>query len=350
MGKETVKTARTVHHTGSRCAYYNENNPFAASWLKELIKAGMIAPGEVDDRSIEDVTPNDLMGYTQYHFFAGIGVWSYALRCAGWPDDRPVWTGSCPCQPFSVAGKQKGFSDERHLWPVWFRLIAECKPFIVFGEQVASRGGFTWFDAVSSDMENAGYTCGAVDTCAAGFGAPHIRQRLYWVAYADGEQSYRSRCQQSGRRAEFADGGGIIGLADPAFRGDGAFHGKPVKGVRPQKATGGHGFSGGLGNAGGTGLEGYAGHGDGETGRQEQDRSASTAGRNGGSLPTDGFWRNADWLLCRDGKWRPVEPGTFPLAHGTAARVGRLRGYGNAICAPQAEVFIRAVMEYIFTR
>ena len=100
-------------------AYYNEIDPFAAQWLRELIKAGHIAPGEVDTRSIENA------GFTQCHFFAGIGTWSYALRCAGWPDDRPVWTGSCPCQPFSAAGKRKGTSDERHLWPTFFHLIGQ---------------------------------------------------------------------------------------------------------------------------------------------------------------------------------------------------------------------------------
>jgi DNA (cytosine-5)-methyltransferase 1 len=77
-------------------AYYNEIDPFAAAWLRELIKAKHIAPGDVDERSIEDVVPSELMGYTQCHFFAGIGVWSHALRCAGWTDDRPIWTGSCP--------------------------------------------------------------------------------------------------------------------------------------------------------------------------------------------------------------------------------------------------------------
>jgi len=86
-------------------AYYNEIDPFAAEWLRQLIKDGLIADGEVDERSIEDVTPNELAGFTQCHFFAGIGGWSYALRLAGWPDDQPVWTGSCPCQPFSTAGK-----------------------------------------------------------------------------------------------------------------------------------------------------------------------------------------------------------------------------------------------------
>ena len=57
---------------------------------------------------------DDIAGYTQCHFFAGIGIWSYALRLAGWPDDRQVWTGSCPCQPFSAAGKGEAFNDERH--------------------------------------------------------------------------------------------------------------------------------------------------------------------------------------------------------------------------------------------
>ena len=79
--------------------YYNENNKFNAQWLRELIKRGAIAPGDVDEASIEDVVPADLAGYTQCHFFAGIGTWSYVLRRAGWPDDRRLWTGSCPCFP-----------------------------------------------------------------------------------------------------------------------------------------------------------------------------------------------------------------------------------------------------------
>ena len=323
-------------------AYYNEIDPFAASWLRELIKAGLIAPGHVDERSIEDVRPSDLAGFEQCHFFAGIGVWSYALRCAGWPDGRPVWTGSCPCQPFSAAGKGGGFADERHLWPAFHYLISQCRPPVIFGEQVASRDGLAWFDLVQTDMEAAGYACGAVDTCAAGFGAPHIRQRLYWVAHAEGKRlSYR------GQRKIFS-----ISAQDC---------GNPCE----------------LGNAISAGLEGYAGHGHGEAGREGASGSVAEAGNscrlentcghgrqargehnNGddggqsgaaGALfwpgPTNGYWQAADWLFCRDGKWRPVEPGTCPLAHGAANRVGRLRGYGNAIVAPQAAAFIGAYME-----
>ncbi len=163
-------------------AWYNEIDPFAASWLRELIKAGHIAPGVVDERSIEDVLPSELVGFTQCHFFAGIGGWSVALRLAGWPDDRPVWTGSCPCQPFSQAGKGAGFADERHLWPAWHHLIRERRPGVIFGEQVASRDGLAWLDLVHADLEAAGYACGVVDYCAAGVQAPHIRQRLWFVA------------------------------------------------------------------------------------------------------------------------------------------------------------------------
>jgi len=162
-------------------AYYNEIDQFAASWLRELIKAGHIAPGEVDERSIVKVQPEDLRGFTQCHFFAGIGVWSYALRAAGWPDDRPVWSASLPCQPFSASGKRKGFEDERHLWPVFFKLLEACLPPVIFGEQVASKDGLAWLAVVKMDLNKAGYAVVPADLPASGFGAPHIRQRLYFL-------------------------------------------------------------------------------------------------------------------------------------------------------------------------
>lgn len=162
-------------------ALYNEPDPYAAQWLRNLIAAGHIAPGVVDERSISDIKPSELDGYTQCHFFAGIGVWSYALRRAGWPDNRPIWTGSCPCQPFSIGGAGCGFADERHLWPHFHWLIEQRRPSVVIGEQVASKDGLEWLDLVSSDLEGAGYAFAASDLCAAGFEAAHIRQRLYWI-------------------------------------------------------------------------------------------------------------------------------------------------------------------------
>ena len=298
-------------------AYYNEHDRFAAAWLRELIKAGLIAAGDVDERSIEDVVPSELTGYTQCHFFAGIGVWSYALRRAGWPDDRPVWTGSCPCQPFSAAGKGGGFTDERHLWPAFYHLVSQCRPVTVFGEQVASKDGLAWLDLVQADLEGTGYTVGAVDTCAAGFGAPHIRQRLYWVADAQSSHGGLSiRREESGENnPQFERRGSIDGVAD-ADRS--------------------------LADANDSGLEGW-GVGWDDTGQVSF--GPSSLERQRGPGPVNGFWGDADWLRCRDDKWRSVRPGSFPLVDVAPARVGRLRGYGNAIVAVQAEAFIKAYLE-----
>ena len=167
-------------------ALYNEIEPFAADWLDELARQGHIAPGRVERRSVADLTVADVAGPGQRHFFAGIGGWALALKRAGVADNASVWTGSCPCQPFSSAGKGRGVRDPRHLWPAWFRLIEECKPAVIFGEQVASRLGLAWFDGVRLDLERCGYAVGAADLCAASHDAIHVRQRLWWVAHAEG--------------------------------------------------------------------------------------------------------------------------------------------------------------------
>ena len=299
-------------------AYYNEHDPYAAQWLRNLIAAGHIASGDVDERSIEDVHPDDLKPYTQCHFFAGVGVWSLALRRAGWSDDRPVWTGSCPCQPFSAAGEGAGFADERHLWPAFAWLIAERQPAVVFGEQVASKAAGPWLDLVQTDLEAMEYAFGAIPFPAAGIGAPHIRDRTYWVADANSDrQSPRRLPVRPGRQDQaeaIEPGNGQAGRLANAERG----YATEFEGQRPRP-----------GNAQGAGAPGEP------EGRRALPHPP-TAG------PVNGLWADADWLFCRDGKWRPVEPGTFPLAHGAPARVGRLRAFGNAINAEAATQFIAA--------
>lgn len=212
-------------------AYYNEIDPYAAQWLRNLIVAGHIAPGEVDERSIVDVHADDLKGFTQCHFFAGIGGWSRALRLAGWSDDRRAWTGSCPCQPLSSAGKQKGHLDERHLWPAFFDLITECGPAEVFGEQVAGADGLRWMSAVRSDLEGHGYACGVASLPGFIAGSPQQRQRLYWVASSDSsrldriaEQDEQSQTGIKTSRRHDADGrcGSIWASAVPMEGADGA--------------------------------------------------------------------------------------------------------------------------------
>ena len=382
-------------------AFYNERDPYAAEWLRNLIAAGHIAPGVVSEEDIRDLRPADLAGYTQCHFFAGIGVWSHALRAAGWADDRPVWTGSCPCQPFSAAGRRAGVADERHLWPHWHWLIDQCRPATVFGEQVASKDGLGWLDLVSADMEGSGYAFGASDLCAAGVtveweesqtgqwlrraihdctdpviarmlgdfadwagagnlgdGGEHIRQRLYFVGMADADRGERDRitdgegCQRDG-----APTGWQQGDSEPQCRGaDGGVADALPAGRAERRAVAGSGQVAGRGSVGGmadaasTGrrskwADGYA------TDVFEADTAGQAkSGRNGADCrphaPMLGR-HAADWLFCRDGKWRPVEPGTFPLAHAAPARVGRLRAYGNALDAETAAGFVAAVMEAV---
>ena len=496
---------------GMNYHYYNENDPYAAQWLRNLMAAGHIPEGCVDTRSIVDVQPEDLTVFTQCHFFAGIGGWPLALRLAGWPVDKPVWTGSCPCQPFSVAGKRKGNSDERHLWPEMFRLISECSPSTVFGEQVASadvigvaadagmsdvwsgkafirvqewiegeevhslqrlyeiggsgvtenkatvgarqqevegekqgmvsdigsagpsqgkrypagyhlsrdsgqggqgnlrgygdsvqsglsasmelpvigsdrsggriyvreykgrdlrlqrdgecvgrathhrdRGGANdaeaaelerllgeirreskatdrpeWVTGVRADLERCGYAFGASVLSAASAGAPHIRQRLFWVADATEQGEWRR---------------GLCGPGEGVSAAD----------QRTSGQSGGRGFANGMGNTTGNGREQ---RGTEPVGRGlEPRRSTSGLGNSTGEQVGDagqprrrsnapGFWGAFDVVPCADGKARRIESGTFPLAHGVPGRVGKLRAYGNAIVPQVAAGFIEAFLE-----
>jgi len=319
-------------------AYYNEIEPFAAQWLRNLIAKGIIADGEVDERSIVDVTPNELRGFTQCHFFAGIGVWSYALRQSGWGDDRPVWTGSCPCQPFSSAGKRKGIDDKRHLFPHFHHLIKECRPVTVFGEQVANKAGESWFDLVSADLAGEGYTAGMSVFPACGIGAPHQRKRLYWVAEDTVGNSDRQRQDGVNILLQRKEQGRVKKDSIEATGSSEAIYvGNTQRGRANELAhTAVHG------HATANGLREEV-----ESSKQTRKKLIGQPTRSSDdSHPqaTNGMWRNADWLYCRDDKWRSVEPGTFPLANGATKRVGRLRGYGNAIVAPQAQSFIEAYM------
>ncbi|HBW5839149.1 TPA: DNA cytosine methyltransferase [Klebsiella pneumoniae] len=302
-------------------AYYNEIDPHAAQHLRNLIDAGHIAPGVVDTRSIEDVTPNDLIGFNQCHFFAGIGGWSLALRRAGWPDSRPAWTASCPCQPFSAAGKGLGFADERHLWPSAHWLIGQRRPVVVFGEQSGSADANDWIDLVQADMEALGHAFGAVAFPSASVGAPHQRDRAYWVADADSNGRERRLSGRTDPQREAIDGQArcdraACGLADADHE------------QRPLAMS-------------------ARGHAD--VSRQWNKDSEAASGcscvmRPG---PVNGFWRDADWLHGRDGWWRPVRPGSFPLADGVPARVGRVRTYGNAINIEAAAAFIKSYMAVV---
>lgn len=262
--------------------FYNENAPFPAQWLRELCAVGAIPAGRVDGRPIQEVETRDLDHYDICHFFSGIGVWSYALEQSGWPKSGlRTWTASLPCQPFSQAGRRTGFADNRHLWPTFFRLVQLGRPSVILGEQVASPDGFAWLDVVFSDLENEGYAVAAADIPAAGFGAPHKRQRLYWFAARMGDTANIQRQLLRGGRQES---------------------------VRWQEPPGE---------------------------RSPSDPSNSAAG----------YWHDALWVQCLDGRRRPVGPGLRTLADRSPGSVELLRAYGNACNAEVAVGFAVATRE-----
>lgn len=303
--------------------YYNEFDPKAAQWLRNLVAAGLIPQGVVDERSIKEVEPDELKRYTQCHFFAGIGGWSYALQLADWSEDRPVWTGICPCQPFSTAGKQKGKADERHLWPVWFRLIRECRPPVVFGEQVAAAVTHEWLDEVSTDLESENYAIGSAIIPACGVGSPHKRDRLWFVADARSEKPFGlSETKEREKKISIGCERDITcDVANP-----------------DNQRLQGHG--------------GFVKQHD-QAGWQEQT----------GLFAEAGFW-HGEWIVCPDGKQRLIEPSIRLLAHGVSGRmavqrtnecgeaevhwynrVAALKAFGNAIVPQVAAEFIKAYME-----
>lgn len=300
--------------------YYNEIDEYAVAWLRNLISNGLIPDGDVDSRSIVDVQPEDLNGYTQHHFFAGIAGWALAARLAGWPDDREIVTGSCPCQGESVAGKKLGADDPRHLWPDFFRLIRARRPPVVMGEQVSRAAGTHWLDGVWTDMENENYAFRAIDIPACAVDAPHIRSRLWWIA------------------ERLADAEGISGkIGRPGGTGAGP----------RQLPPGGHYAvgsarlsNGSLDHADGAGRQGRTAHG-GDDGQELQapERADVGYGSNGS------WWANHEWIRCHDGKARRTEPSIPMLVVGLSKRVALWRGFGNAISPVLAAEVIKAYMD-----
>jgi len=363
--------------------YYNDNDPKVCAWLRELIAAGELPAGTVDERSILEIEPTDLAWYDQCHFFAGIGGWPLALRWAGLEGRAGIWSGSCPCQPLSCAGKRQGHTDERHLWPTFYRLIAECRPATVFGEQVASADGREWFAGVRLDLEGLGYACGGADLCAAGVGAPHRRQRLFWVADVqregleghagderDGREPGRNGAQATGHVAACGATGRV---ADAEYAERRTKHDKHGQ-AQGRDGLGGGGDVGGLGDAKCSGRHDWR-----RVHRRRDEEGRRIEATERGQLrdeveragaPCD--WSRFDILPCRDGKARRVESqpqqmvdgvsahldalrhaglsedqigaavSTFPLTEHAIGRMMLLRGMGNAIVPPLAAAFIRA--------
>lgn len=317
--------------------WYNEIDPFVAEWCENITGCA------VDRRSIKEVQPHDLAGVTRAHFFAGLGTWDLALELAGWPAEREVWTGSCPCQPFSVAGKRKGAADDRHLFPAWFRLIRECRPGAIFGEQVASEDGLGWLDAVFDALESEGYACGAAVLPAAGVGAPHKRERIFFVADRESERRHGGKVATQGIRGSAQR---LAVLADRSGARLEERGGERGNALEELPAAQRDGVAGRLARAHGQRLEEQGLH----AGRRRQEQAAANE---------RGPWDldQCEWRLCADGKARPVEPGLEPVVDGVSFRLadGRARAdtsraklieaIGNAIVPQVAALFVESFLE-----
>lgn len=379
-------------------AYYNEFDPAAAHILKAMIDFGVIAPGEVDTRSIKEVQPDDLIGFTQCHFFAGGGLWSVAARLAGWPDYEPLWTGSCPCQPFSAAGKGAGTDDPRHLWPDFHRLISARRPPVVMGEQVAGAAGYGWFDGVRSDLAGEGFASRTVDFPACSVDAPHQRNRLYWVAMEEpnsrrqegrsvlgpgqGDSADQWNAHGQPRGPNGCSGQGVTlgdafgkGLEGQRRHGDGSWRQKPGGSVAEADGAERYDVANGAGKGRNAGtFAGVRGEAQGQRARHvEPERSsgfdcdglyadADSSGRAGwqegeerGSLVGTSFerdllrngtyWSDAEWIVCHDGKARRTKPGIRFLVDGLPGRVDLWRVGGNAIVPEAAKEVIAAFID-----
>lgn len=261
--------------------YYNEFDEPTAWWLKGLSDNGIIPKGVVDTRSIVDVDPDELKQYTQCHFFAGIGGWAYALMLANAPKELNIYTGSCPCQPFSNAGRKKGMDDERNLWKVFYEIIDRNRPAIVLGEQTDTAIRFGWLDVVCNDLEASGYSTGAAILTASMLGSPHTRRRLYW--------------------------GGVQknALEDP-------------NGIRFKRELSLGDQRGSIGQ-----LQSHS----------EEPVSSCKC-----------FWEYGEWQKGTNGKSYLFQPGDFPLVNGVPNRVLKCRGYGNAIVPQVGAFFIKALL------
>jgi len=312
--------------------YYSDNDPYCAHWLYNLIQANLIPPGHIDTRPIQDVRPRDLAKYTQCHFFAGIAGWPLALRLANIGPDVPLWTGSCPCQPFSAAGLRRGFADERHLWPHWFHLISVCKPSTIFGEQVTKSAD--WLRLVRGDLEAVGYAVGAMPIEAASAGAFQLRDRYWFVARSCGaelrDQSGRSN-GANGKSSDVArdDSQEAIDLASSSSKGLEEPEGFASDARSQQPSTQ---------RDGAVGMEHGSGDGWGEGWTEHEFRSR-------GFTAAVASFRGSQFVECPDGKWRPLPPPRVRwLGNEIPARVAKLRALGNAIVPQVAAEFLTAAL------
>ena len=229
--------------------------------------------------------------------------------------------GGFPCQPFSVAGKQKGTDDGRYLWPEFSRLVWELRPSWVLAENVPGIVRLA-SDRVCADLEREGYSVGIWDYEAASVGAPHRRERVFFVAHA-GRTLWQGSIELGALREETERG-----AAD-----------------KPERPSSAH--------AAGSVSKAHRRYGERREEQREPGGSApahASAECNSKRLTQSRMDRVVNGLSSGlDGSgltfWETEAEPAERTAHGVKDRVNRLKALGNAVVPQQVYPLFKAIME-----
>ncbi len=310
--------ALAAQWNGVRTVGFCEREPYAQQVLRERFQA--VAYSDSDQPEQPERREREQRGWLGH----GRPRIHPDIRGLDGDSYRGVWllTGGFPCQPFSVAGKRLGASDDRALWPEMLRVIDQARPTWVLGENVP--GIITLeLDRVLSDLERIGYACRPFVVPACALDAFHRRDRVWIVANAVRGRTAEGLGQLRGTQGSTEINQGRRRWTEPS-NGGAAMANTSGGGIRcgsSQRVAGQPSFSGEtLANADQSGLE--------------RRRSEPRQGR-----PVE--------LPEQRCIWEP-EPDVGRVAHGVPARAHRLRGLGNAIVPQVAAEFIRFMIQTEF--
>ncbi len=263
-----------------------------------------------------------------------------------------IITGGFPCQPFSVAGKQKGTSDDRHLWPEMFRIIKAFKPRFVIGENVPGivniQDGVV-FETLCTDLESQGYEVQPFNIPASAVGAPHQRKRIWIIAThsdytgdrtpehetnEDGQKTNEGWQEQSQLKSSGHSENASNSKSERLQRSRGQESDRNVNGFQQDKETIKSEIRGESERRSRTFRDEDVA--DTKNGRRQPSQSERWEGIKRGSIDSRGIEGerknfSEERQRTMDQGWWSVEPNVGRVAHGVSGRVHRLRGLGNSI-------------------
>ena len=256
--------------------------------------------------------------------------------------------GGFPCQPFSVAGRQRGKQDERHLLPEMLRLIRECKPRWVIGENVTGLIKLG-LDEVLTSLEAEGYTTWSFIIPAVAVNAPHQRDRLWIIAHADGEREpdgsqHEQRLAVGNTRRRRLEGVNGRGHGQEPEDGCSQSSGETVSDAdNPRGGASQHGAE----RKGSPDQQGWQEHSLAEFSGRSADISDASASRLQGDVRQGqtGAQGEPEGYFTQRGWWE-FEPAICRVANGVRHRSHRIKGLGNAVIPAIPEIIGRTILRF----